>query len=40
MATDLEAQMGIYLEEKDKVILNCGAFGPYVDLRDAPQNKF
>ena len=41
MITNIEAQMGIYLKEKDtEVILKCRAFGPYFIIRDAPKNKF
>ena len=28
MISNIEAQLGIYLKEKDKVILNYRAFGP------------
>ena len=40
MITNIEAQMGIYLTEKDLVILNSSAFWPYFKIRDAPKIKF
>ena len=40
MITNIEAQMGIYLEEKDEVILKCRAFGPQFKIRDAPKISF
>ena len=33
----IEAQMGIYLKEKDKVIMSCRALGPSFKIRDAPK---
>ena len=40
MISNIEAQMGIYLKEKDQFILNCREFGPYFKIRDAPKISF